>query len=324
MAKPSPSDAASLSALRGLSRRTSGSCHCPHFRGRTSTAACAPLGSTINSPGAEGLRIGLALAHAPSGLTLRFRGSAVDAAVYGPLDASHIAAAPLFWSPLLDGDTAVVELALPQGVSMAGATIRLPMLSHLAIGTAALKQADPLGNIGASGPCEIDVACIGPPLQQQAATAIDATARILLVDHGSSYLCTGTLLNDSALSLTPYLYTANHCIDNDDNDVAASRGDPAAVAQTFETFWRFQTDTCGVDDEANVNFSELTSGATLLARGVDYDWALVRLNQAPPAGAAFAAWNGNGVVATGVGRQRDSPSRRRSQEIQPGSRTAIR
>lgn len=255
---------------------------------------------TINSPGAAGLRIGLALAHAPSGLTLRFRGSAVDATVYGPLDASHIAAAPLFWSPLLDGDSAVVELALPQGVPMAGATISLPMLSHLAIGSAALKQADPLGNIGASGPCEIDVACIGPPLQQQAATAIDATARILLVDQGSSYLCTGTLLNDSASSSTPYLYTANHCIDNDDNDAAASRGDPAAVAQTFETFWRFQTDTCGVDDAANVNFSELTSGATLLARGVDYDWALVRLNEAPPAGATFAAWNGNGVVATGM------------------------
>lgn len=252
---------------------------------------------TITSPGASGMRIAIALSHPPSGLAVRFRGSAPAAAVYGPVDAMRIAGEATFWSPLLDGDTAVVELAVPQGVSLAGATISLPMLSHLSLSTAALKQADPLGDIGTSGPCETDVACIGPPLQQQAAQAIEATARILLVDHGTSYLCTGTLLNDSATSLTPYFYTANHCIDNGGSDPAASQGQPAAVAQTFETFWRFQTDACGVDNSANVNYSEATAGATLLARGVDYDWALVRLNAAPPAGATFSAWNGSGTVA---------------------------
>ncbi|MDE2358660.1 MAG: trypsin-like peptidase domain-containing protein [Betaproteobacteria bacterium] len=255
---------------------------------------------TITSPGARGLRIAIALSHPPSGLVVRFRGSAPAAAVYGPVDAARIVSEGTFWSPLLDGETAVVELAVPRGASLAGATISLPMLSHLSLSTGALKQADPLGDIGASGSCEVDVACIASPLQQQASQAIDATARILLVDHGSSYLCTGTLLNDSATSLTPYFYTANHCIDNDGSDPAASQGQPAAVAQTFETFWRFQTDTCGVDAAANVNFSEAAAGATLLARGVDYDWALVRLNAAPPAGATFSAWNGNGMIAIGT------------------------
>jgi hypothetical protein len=256
---------------------------------------------SINSPGAGALRIGLALTLPPPGLALRFRGSASGAAVHGPVDAARIAAEAIYWSPLLDGDTAVVELALPQGVSLTGATISVPMLSHLALTSTMLKQADPLGSIGLSAACEVDVACISAPLRQQAATAINATARILLVDKGNSYLCTGTLLNDSASSGAPLFYTANHCLEDDSGDFAAAKGNPAAVAHSFQTYWLFQSNTCGVDIAANVSFSTLTSGTTLLARGVDYDWALVRLNDAsPPPGATFAAWNASGVLADGA------------------------
>jgi len=256
---------------------------------------------TVNSPGAGALRIGLSLARPPSGMTLRFRGSAPGAAVQGPVDAAHAAIDVLYWSPLLDGDTAVVELALPQGVSLDGATISMPMLSHLTLNSTTLRQADPLDSIGGSAACEMDVACVAAPLKQQAATAIAATARILLVQRGNSYLCTGTLLNDSASSGAPFFYTANHCLEDDSGDFAAAKGGPAAVARTFQTYWLFQSDTCGVDNAANVNFSVLTSGTTLLARSVDYDWALVKLNDAsPPPGATFAAWNGSGTLALGT------------------------
>ena len=95
-----------------------------------------------------------------------------------------------------------------------------------------------------------------------------------------------------------WFYTANHCLEDESGDFAASKGGPAAVARTFQTYWLFQSTICGVDTAANVDFSTLTSGTTLLARGVDYDWALVRLNDAsPPPGVTFAAWNGNGVLA---------------------------
>jgi lysyl endopeptidase len=253
---------------------------------------------TITSPGAGALRIGLSLTLPPADLALRFRGSAPGAAVQGPVAAARIAGDGLYWSPLLDGDTAVLELSLPQGASFDGATIDLPILSHLSLNSTTLRQADPLGNIGQSAACEVDVACVAAPLKQQAATAISATARILLVDHGNSYLCSGTLLNDSASSGAPWFYTANHCLEDESGDFSASKGNPAAVARSFQTYWLFQSDTCGKDAAANVNFSVLTSGTTLLARGVDYDWALIRLNDAlPPPGVTFAAWNGNGMLA---------------------------
>ena len=49
-----------------------------------------------------------------------------------------------------------------------------------------------------------------------------------------------------------------------------------------------------------VNFALLGGGASLLARSVDYDWALLKLNNAPPAGATFAAWNGSGPITAGT------------------------
>jgi hypothetical protein len=255
---------------------------------------------SVTSPGAGALRIGLALTLPPPGLALQFRGSASGAEVQGPVSGARIAADGIYWSPLLDGDTAVLELSLPQGVSFAGATIGLPMLSHLSLTSATLRQADPLGKIGQSETCEADVACVAVPLKQQAASAINATARILLIDHGNSYLCSGTLLNDSASSGSPWFYTANHCLGDASGDFAASKGNPAAVARSFQTYWLFQSSTCGRDAAAYVSFSALTSGTTLLARGVDYDWALVRLNEAPPPGVTFAAWNGNGMLAAGT------------------------
>ena len=39
----------------------------------------------------------------------------------------------------------------------------------------------------------------------------------------------------------------------------------------------------------------MTGGAELLGRGQDHDWALVRLNESPPYGVRYAAWNANPV-----------------------------
>jgi len=91
--------------------------------------------------------------------------------------------------------------------------------------------------------------------------------------------------------MTPYFFTANHCLDDGDDDPAASKIRPAAAAATINTYWFFQTSVCGKDSASNVNFVLVAGGAKLLGRSVDSDWALVRLNNAPPAGATLAAWN---------------------------------
>jgi len=232
-------------------------------------------------------------------LSMRFKGSASDV-VFGPYPADSLSSEPLYWSPVLEGDTAVIELSLPASTVVGDATLSIPMVSHLVTAGLALKQADPLDQIGSSGSCEVDVVCLTPAQQQQAASAVNAVARMVLTDHGKTLLCSGTLINDSISSNTPYFYTANHCLDNDDDDTGASKGSPAAAAQTINTFWFFQTSSCGVHNANSVNFVQVAGGAALLARSVDFDWALVRLNRPPPAGSTFAAWNSSGPIAQGT------------------------
>jgi lysyl endopeptidase len=258
---------------------------------------------SLTSSGAAAIRIGLVLTAAPAALEMRFKGSST-AQVFGPYPA-ELADGSIYWSPVLEGETGIIELTLPAGVSPGAGTVSLPMISHLVVAGNALRQADPLGEIGQAGACEVDVACMSTTLKQQAASAVNAVARMVFTDHGQTGLCSGTLVNDSTTSATPYFFTANHCLDNDGVDVGASKAQPAAVAATLNTYWFFQTSVCGQDTASNVNFVLVAGGAKLLGRGVDFDWILVRLNNAPPAGATFAAWNASplseaGTAAAGI------------------------
>jgi len=253
---------------------------------------------SLTSSGAAAIRIGLVVSNAPSALEMRFRGSG-SAQAFGPY-AANVARESIYWSPVLEGETGVIELTLPAGVSPGAGTVTLPMISHLVVSGNSLRQADPLGQIGAAGACEVDVACLSPTLQQQAATAINAVARMVFTDHGLTGICSGTLVNDTTTSFTPYFFTANHCIDDDDDDVGASKANPSIAAATINTYWFFQTSVCGQDTASNVNFVIVAGGAKVLGRSVDFDWDLLRLNNAPPSGATFAAWNASPLSASGT------------------------
>ncbi len=249
----------------------------------------------LTSPGAVAIRIELALEDPPEGLVLRFRGSASGAPAFGPYPADTIARRSVFWTPVLEGETASVELELPASVQPGNATLRLPAISHLGAPASKLKALS--SYIGEAEACEVDIACLAPTVQQQIATASNAVARLLVTVKGVTYLCSGTLLNDSLNSFTPYFLTANHCISGT-NDLVADKGAAAAAASTVNTYWRFQAATCG--SQAMPDYALIADGATLLARSVDYDWSLLRLNSAPPPGATFAAWNAAGPLNPGA------------------------
>ncbi len=249
----------------------------------------------LTSPGAVAIRIELALEDPPEGLVLRFKGSASGAPVFGHDPADTVARDGAFWTPVLEGETASVELELPAWVQPGNAMLRMPMISHLGAPGANLKALS--SYIGEAGACEVDIACLAPAVQQQIATASNAVARLLVTVKGTTYLCSGTLLNDSLNSFTPYFLTANHCITGV-NDLISDKGAAAAAASTVNTYWFFQAATCG--SQAMPNYALIADGATLLARGVDYDWSLLRLNSAPPPGATFAAWNAAGPLVPGT------------------------
>ena len=82
------------------------------------------------------------------------------------------------------------------------------------------------------------------------------------------------------------------------SDTTGNGSIAADAATTVNTFWFFQAPTCG--SQAVPDYTLIADGATLLARGVDYDWSLLRLNGSPPPGATFAAWNAAGPLTAGT------------------------
>lgn len=244
----------------------------------------------IVSPEALAMRIALTLGATDPGVSLRFVGSGAMSAVFGPVPANSVAAATArfgrFWTPVLTGDRATIEIAVEPGASIAGIVLGVVGVSHQLVAPANLRKlgAKDLLQIGAAGSCEIDLACVSP----SSAALNDEAAAVAVMDFtqtdGYGYLCTGQLLNDSIASNTPYFFTANHCIDS------------AYAAQTLNTYWFFQAATCG--STTPPPYVQLAAGAMLLARSEDLDWALVRLNEDPPSGARFAAWRAEPIAVS--------------------------
>ena len=108
----------------------------------------------LTSPGAAGVRLGLALKDAPPGLAARFQGSVSGAPAFGPFTGGAIAAEAVYWSPALEGDTGTIEFELPAGAAPGGARLELPMISHLSATARSLRTFG--DNIGFAEPCEVD------------------------------------------------------------------------------------------------------------------------------------------------------------------------
>lgn len=247
----------------------------------------------VKSTGAAGVRLGLAMVASDPDLAVRFAGNAPGAAVHGPYPANVIADAMArfgqFMTPVLEGDTAIVELHADEGAVVDDAALVLGPASHLVVAGAALENMSEKDarHIGRSGACNIDVACVTPP-SQALTQASNSVGKIIFSDRsGFSYLCTGTLMNDARTSFTPYFLTAAHCIGG------------AFEASTVDVYWFFKAASCG--SQQVPPFVQQSGGAMLLARSDDWDWALLRLNRATPAGTFYTGWRAEPVPTGAIG-----------------------
>jgi lysyl endopeptidase len=246
--------------------------------------ASAPAAAiSFTSPGASGLRMGLLVRRLPVGAVVRgyAQGSATSfeipaanilSAIARNRDAGDVSdAGRTFWTPVVEGSEATLEITLPAGASPADVDVAVPTVSHLTM---------PLGEllttkIGGAASCEVDVSCT---------SGTDAlsrsVARMIFSDTVGTYACTGTLLNDSNSSGTPYFLSANHCISTQ------------TVASSLNTYFFYRSTSCN-SGTLNPAYSVLSGGATLLYASGDTDTSFMRLNEPAPANAAFAGWSVN-------------------------------
>lgn len=244
----------------------------------------------VGSATAAGMRIAVRLAQAVPGLSLRF---ASDSAAYAidSVPAATIAKATArfgeYWSPVIDGASAAIEVQAKAGMSLEGVTLEVARLSHLVVRAtaSAADESKLLQDIGRSGACNIDVKCVVPQDDALVHQAASTGKLVFTVPSGGTARCTGTLVNETGGSFTPYLFSANHCFET------------AYEASTLNVWWFFDANACGslTPGAYQVQFG----GAALLGRSQDWDWALLRLNSPPPDGVWFSGWD-TATLGSGV------------------------
>ncbi|RDK84240.1 T9SS type A sorting domain-containing protein [Marinirhabdus gelatinilytica] len=149
---------------------------------------------------------------------------------------------------------------------------RMGQVSQLVYGNRDLNDA---------GECNYDVNCeVGQDFDGIKNTVKKAVA---LLNLGNGYLCSSVLLNNVERDKTPYLLTANHCLDNSNTDLWSARFNwisPAPICGTGE-------ETMGVEN----NFT--LSGAEVKANNPLSDFALVEFYNGIPDSwdVAFAGWD---------------------------------
>ena len=237
---------------------------------------------SVTSPDAAAVRAALRVAKLPETAAVRFK---------GPGEATHFEAsgadilralrdnaaakeagedALTYWSPVIDGDTVLVEIELPAGTDVRDVRVALPRVSHL-VTSAATTFATPT-TLGRSATCNVDASCSAGWSNQ-----MNAVAQMVFSDSSGSYLCTGTLLADSdAASNLPYFLTARHCISTQ------------SMASSLVTYWFYRSNAC--NSASPGPYQQLAGGATLLYNSTNTDTAFLRLANTPPQGTYYAGW----------------------------------
>ena len=248
---------------------------------------------SVRSPGAESVRL-LVRAGLPDGARVRFFEMGNPARRYplfkpgdfvregGALGAESTAnAAETRWSPSISGDAVGVEIEIPPSADPAGVSFSIVRASHIAGLLSAPTPSARIAPKNAESCAPVEVACKSLPDCPNSAVA----KVIFSLQDGSTYVCTGTAVNSTRSSFdnfdTPYLLTANHCIDS------------SSAAASVETYWRYEYATC-TGTETHPDYAELRGGAELVTSDPDSDASILRLRDALPNNVCLAAWDATG------------------------------
>jgi lysyl endopeptidase len=230
----------------------------------------------IGSDGAQSLSLRIDALSLPQGAVLYLYG--VDGHdVQGPFTAADNGT---LWSPLVRADEAVLEARMPYDEkSQFALTIGRAFHGYRAF--RAQNAVIAKGAFGDSGDCEVDVACpTGDNWRKQIRAAV-------LLEIANRFLCSGTLVNNSAQDDRPLILTANHCEISSSNVTAT------------KAYFNVEKSSCGASADGPVN--EVLYGKTVLAKtsgSTVTDYTLFELAQTPPDSydVYYAGWDVGSVA----------------------------
>ena len=190
------------------------------------------------------------------------------------------------------GDEITFEYYEPADVLFHG-TFEIDHISHIYRDIAAYSR-EAKGNIGDSeGDCHINVACpIANPWRNQVNSVVCIS--IHSPAEGADFLCSGAMINNVRQDKTPYVLSANHCL-NDDNNC------------TFKFYFNYQSPTCN-NEPASISPLYRANGGTVCATAnlnSSSDFLLLRItgniSNLYADSIVFAGWDATGAGSVGAG-----------------------
>lgn len=174
--------------------------------------------------------------------------------IMGPINHGNSDGSDEFWTELLPGSGIILEL-IGHNEALEQASLNISRVIHGFIDTFSI-------GFGQSAPCNIDIDCpVGMPFSQES----NAVAR-LLIDNGERF-CSGAMVNNTCLDFTPYLLTADHCLD------------PGVSNWVFRFQYRSPNPRCdGQGGGTNNPINIFYNGAVVRANRWESDFALLELN----------------------------------------------
>jgi hypothetical protein len=225
----------------------------------------------IRSPGAQGVRLEFRHFDVGGGRVwlhdgLHFAGPYTGRGIFGN---------GRFWSATIFSEAPILEYEpAPQAAAEPTLPFEILTIAHRAVRVPRASSQDD------STPDTADYCHLDPNCYRDWIPAMSMVARLDFEDAGGEYLCSGSAISTRDDSFKPYLLTAGHCINNE------------AAARTLETFWTYQTRSCGGPPPDLSSSTQSTPGAHLIDWGTieQGDYSLVLL-QDVPGGVTFTGWD---------------------------------
>lgn len=186
------------------------------------------------------------------------------------------------------GDEMVFEYYEPATALYHG-VIELASISHIYRDFMNINSAK--GHWGqAEGDCHYDVVCSqGDPWRTQIRSVV--CIRIHCPSDNGDYACSGAMINNVRQDKTPYVYSADHCLNNDNNS-------------TFKFYFEYEALTCG---SSSGYFNRVANGGVIRAHDKltnSADFLLLEItgtiNPSYAANIVFAGWDANGYASAGA------------------------
>jgi outer membrane protein assembly factor BamB len=222
----------------------------------------------VTSEGAVAVRVQFNSMSLPPGARVFVYSPTNPSEYYGPYIGRGTSEDGTFWTPPIQGDTAIIEYFTPANTKLARIPFKVSSIAHI--------YRDMSFEKGAAGFCELEVTADW----QNVAKSV---GRVDFVSGGSVGSCTGTLLNNAANDQKPYFLTANHCISTQ------------SEASSVTVYWNYNT------GDNPPGGTPTTNGSNLLVTGASSDFTLLFLTGSLPGGLFFSGWDSAAFNSTAPG-----------------------